>query len=356
MRLTSNKNILSLSITLVMMGVLSSFASAHHSRSNFDLDTDLEFSGTVTEYSWRNPHTFATVAVEDEMGATKELLFELNSVSVLTRSGWTRDTIQVGDRVTVVASPDFDANKNLFYSKTWMLSDGSSLATSGGGGPRGAPAQADNSGFSEDFTGIWEVSINRLRNASSAQMSLGGQGAAFGLPFTELAEAEIAAFDVTENPWFSCVSRTPPWITSTLGGHKFTRDGDTINIRYEINDVDRTIHLGMTEHPSDTQPSHLGHSIGWFEGETLVVDTAYFAPAKWGNGGGLSSSDQKHLVERFNLADGGRALEYEYDLTDPVYLTETLTMSSVPLSYNPNYAFQDEYGCDPEASRRHLTD
>ena len=88
-------------------------------------------------------------------------------------------------------------------------------------------------------------------------------------------------------------------------------DGDILRIRHEINDVDRTIYVGMTEHPADTEPSHLGHSIGWYEGETLVVDTAYFAPAKWGNGAAVSSSDRKHLVERFTLTDGGRGIDYE---------------------------------------------
>ena len=88
-------------VTCAFTAGLSASAAAHHSRNNFDLETVLEFQGVITEYSWRNPHTFATVAVETETGESRELLFELNSVSVMSREGWTRDTMNVGDAVTV---------------------------------------------------------------------------------------------------------------------------------------------------------------------------------------------------------------------------------------------------------------
>ncbi len=102
-------------------------------------------------------------------------------------------------------------------------------------------------------------------------------------------------------------------------------------------------------------PSHLGHSIGWFDGETLVVDTAYFAPAQWGVGSGVSSSEQKHLTERFTLTDEGRRMQFEYTIEDPVYLTEPVTLSTT-LALDSGYPFQDEYGCDPEAASRHLVE
>jgi hypothetical protein len=362
------KKLLPIFIAILLSGGLTSIASAHHSRSNFDMDTKLEFSGTITEYSWRNPHTFATVAVEDESGGTKELLFELNSVSVMSRAGWTRDTIQVGDRVTVVANPDLNANKNLYYSNYWVLPDGNIMVSGGGGTapagtPRQAPRQLDAEAVSEDFSGIWRAASGRFGvgggNAGPEQgasrISLGGQGAAVGLPLTAIGQTEHTDFDVEDNPWFSCVSKTPPWLFSGVGAHKITRENNSLTIRHEINDVDRTIHLGMTEHPVDTESSHLGHSIGWFEGETLVVDTAHFSPAQWGIGGGVSSSEQKHLVESFTLTDGGRRIDYGYTMTDPVYLTQPITIST-QLGLDVGYPFQDEYGCDPEASSRHIVD
>jgi hypothetical protein len=366
MHLFTIKNLLLLFTTFVLSIGFSNITFAHHSRSNFDTNTRLEFSGVISEYSWRNPHTFATVAVEDENGDRQEHLFELNSVSVLTRQGWTRDTMKVGDQVTVFANPDNNSNKNLYYSNYWVLPDGSTMVSSGGtfqDAPRQARRQVDTSATTEDFTGIWRIVGGRFgieeRNDPSTpvgqQISLGGfDGAAAGLPLTELGQAEIDAFQIEDNPWYRCISKTPPWLFAfEVGAHRIKLDGDTLSIRHEINDVDRVIHIGMTNHPTDTQPSHLGHSIGWFEGETLVVDTAYFTPTQWGTGGGVSSSAQKHLIEWLTLTEGGTRIDYKYTLEDPVYLTEPVTVS-FRLGLDAGYPFQDQYGCDPKAASRHL--
>jgi len=332
----------------------------------------LEFQGVITEYSWRNPHTFATVAVGTESGETRELLMELNSVSVMSREGWTRDTLEVGDEVTVFANPDNNPEKNLYYSNYWILPDGSTMASSPGSAPSSAPRrqqrQVDATATSDDFSGIWRAAGGRFgvggmgmgmgmggANPAPSGPSLGGQGPATGLPLTTLGQVELDAWKVADNPWFRCISKTPPWLYSGVGAHRFTRTDDTLVIRHEINDVERVVHLGQTEHPADTESSHLGHSIGWFEGETLVVDTAYFAPAQWGIGSGVSSSTQKHLLERMTLMDEGSRMEIQYTIEDPMYLAEPVSLSTT-LALDVGYPFQNSYGCDPEAANRHIGD
>ena len=126
------RNPRTLSVACALAAGLSVTVSAHHSRTNFDQETLLEFEGVLTEYSWRNPHSFATVVVETETGETRELLMEMNSISVLSRGGWTRDTMKAGDRVTVFANPDNNPNNNIYYSNYWVLSDGSILASAPG--------------------------------------------------------------------------------------------------------------------------------------------------------------------------------------------------------------------------------
>jgi hypothetical protein len=347
-----------------------SSAWAHHSRANFDLDTQIEFQGVITEFSWRNPHAFATLEVATESGGTEELLMELNSISLLTRQGWTRETLSVGDEVTVFANPDRDSSKNLYYSNYFVLPDGSLIASSPGSAPDSAPRlqrqAADQTAISEDFGGIWRAEGGRFgsrggrgggegaANPSRSRVSLGGQTQAVGLPVTPLGQAELDAWDVEDRPSFRCVSHTPPWIYYGVGAHEIIRHSDDeIIFRHEIMDVERTIHLGMTEHAAGIEPSHFGHSIAWFEDETLVVDTALFAPTKWGIGSGVSSSEKKHLVERFTLIDDGHRLRLDYVIEDPVYLTEPVSMS-VTFSLNPDYPWPEEYGCDAEASSRHL--
>ena len=361
-----------LSVAVAFAAGLSASAWAHHSRGNFNLEEVLEFHGVITEYNWRNPHTFATLAIETESGETEELLLELNSVAVMTREGWNRDTLNVGDEVTVFANPDFNPNKNLYYSNYFVLPDGSLMASAPGSAPDVLPRppqrEVDQAARSTDLTGIWR-SQGRFGpggmgtgmgggmgggNTNPPSVSLGGQGPAVGLPLTVLGQAEMDAYHVAENPGFRCESKTPPWLFSGVGAHQLVLDSDSeVIIRHEIMDVERTVHLNMTDHPAGTEPTHLGHSIGWFEGKTLVVDTAYFAPAQWGIGNGVSSSEQKHLTERFTLLDDGRRLQYEYTLEDPVYLTEPVSLSPT-FSLDPGYPWQNEYGCDPEASSRHL--
>jgi len=359
-----------LSVAVVLGTGLSATTWAHHSRSNFDLETVLEFHGVITEYSWRNPHTFARVAVQTESGEKQEFLMELNSISVLTRQGWTRDTLKVGDEVTVFANPDNNAGRNLYYSNYWVLPDDNIMVSAPGSGPadtgRQPRRQVDATATSDDMSGVWRAAGGRFgvggrrgrpgaAEPTPSGPSLGGQGPASGLPLTALGQAELDVWKVEDNPWFRCVSKTPPWLYSGVGAHRFTRNENTLIIRHEIIDTERTIHLNQTEHPADTAPSHLGHSIGWFEGETLVVDTAYFAPAQWGIGSGVSSSEQKHLVERLTLKEEGRRLEIQYTIEDPVYLAEPVSISTT-LALDIDYPFQDNYGCDPEASSKHITD
>jgi len=350
------------------VGMCSS-AWAHHSRANFNQDEVIELQGTITEYSWRNPHTFATLAVPSDSGDTREYLLELNSISVLTRAGWTRETLKVGDEVTVFVNPDRNSDKNLYYSNYFVLPDGSMIASSGSvpDVPRTPREPVDPTARSEDFSGIWRAAGGRggrggngggagNRNANAPRMSLGGQTQAVGLPVTALGQAELDAWDVKNRISFRCISKTPPWLYYGAGAHKIIRESDElILIRHEVMDVERVIHLGTKEHAPGIEPSHLGHSIGWFEGETLVVDTAMFAPAEWGIGSGVSSSENKHLTERFTLDDDGRRLRLDYTITDLVYLTEPVSMSAT-FSLDSNYPWQDEYGCDPEASSRHLVD
>ena len=71
------------------------------------------------------------------------------------------------------------------------------------------------------------------------------------------------------------------------------------------------------EHPANLAPSNQGHSIGWWEGDTLVVDTIGLEEHPWGNGRGIPSSTQRHSVERLTLSEDGRNVQVEYIVDDP---------------------------------------
>jgi hypothetical protein len=79
---------------------------AHHSFSaEFDSTKPFKMTGTVTKVEWMNPHTFFYIDVTDEK--TKKVTnwaMEMGSPNGLMRQGWTRNTMKIGDKVTVEGS------------------------------------------------------------------------------------------------------------------------------------------------------------------------------------------------------------------------------------------------------------
>lgn len=80
-------------------------AFAHHSfAAEFDANSPLDVTGTVTKIEWANPHTFFYVDVQNEKGEYENWAMEMGSPNGLMRRGWTRDTLKIGDVVTVTGS------------------------------------------------------------------------------------------------------------------------------------------------------------------------------------------------------------------------------------------------------------
>lgn len=94
--------VLGSSLALSLMVLTVTPAKAHHS---FDAEYDsrriANFTGVVTKIDWQNPHAYIFVNVKDETGAIKPLRFELGPPYALIRGGWTKDTVKIGDTVTV---------------------------------------------------------------------------------------------------------------------------------------------------------------------------------------------------------------------------------------------------------------
>ncbi len=78
----------------------------------------------------------------------------------------------------------------------------------------------------------------------------------------------------------------------------------------------RIIYMDGREHPKDLTPSYFGHSVGHWEGDTLVVDSVGYNDTSWQNRDGLPTTDKLHLIERFTRTDMN-TLEYKVVIDDP---------------------------------------
>ena len=80
--------------------------AAHHASGPFYDDTkSVEVEGVVTEFLFRNPHSFLHVDTEGESGDTISWEIEMGTAVSMTRRGWSPDTITVGDRIKAVGRP-----------------------------------------------------------------------------------------------------------------------------------------------------------------------------------------------------------------------------------------------------------
>ena len=79
-------------------------AAAHHSFAMFDQKKVTTLEGTVRQFQWANPHAFIELDVANR-GGTQRWSIELNSPNNLTRQGWRRSSLKVGERITVRIAP-----------------------------------------------------------------------------------------------------------------------------------------------------------------------------------------------------------------------------------------------------------
>ena len=112
-------------IVYVSLMCLAGMAEAHHSfAAQYDADRPATLKGVVTKVEWMNPHTRFYIDVEDDQGKVVNWNLELASPNILTRRGWSRNSLQVGDVVTVDASLAKDGSK-MANAMSVILADGS---------------------------------------------------------------------------------------------------------------------------------------------------------------------------------------------------------------------------------------
>jgi hypothetical protein len=325
-------------------------AQGHHSEAGLDIETIVKIEGTVTDFSWRNPHIYFSVATTDERGEAVEWLVQTSPIVSATRRGWTRDSLAAGDRVTVEVHPARDGRP---YALLYAIEKEGGIVLGTAARPASNQAPAPRvTASATTLEGLW------IANRDELVSYPGGFDGFFNahLILTEQGAAAQAAYDPlsSENPESQCIGRpTPAMIVSSdlfPIEIEFDEDREIILIRSGFWDEERTVYMDGRPHPSRNERSLSGHSIGHWEGATLVVDTTNFADHRSPYQVGVPSGSEKHVVEHYRLNEAGTRLAVNFVLEDPQYLAKPITHSR-ELIYSPHLQMP-RYDCDLESTRR----
>lgn len=169
-----------------------------------------------------------------------------------------------------------------------------------------------------DLSGLWEGGARDIHAALEQE----GRR----IPFTPAGAERYDSIDLSTNPNGYCLPPGPSRAITGPSPFLIVQSDDVVALLHENHGVYRPIYIGG-EHPPDIleYPQFMGHSIGYWEGDTLVVDTIGIHERTWLDSYGLEHSIQLRLTERFRRT-GPDTLEYAVTYEDAVFYTEPWTL------------------------------
>jgi hypothetical protein len=324
-------------------------ASSHHSFApHFDASKPVVITGLVTEYEQRNPHAYLHVTAVDENGRSREYVCESHGVTQLARNGITPDMLTPGTSVTLRGSQARRDPYMCFFDSV-EFADGRLLSVNGQ--RRAAPRVAREQQYApqqrSDIYGTWLL-VPANRSTSGPQPMIGF--------LTEAGRAAVEQYDpFVDDPTFRCdpVAIRRVWFAPGTP-LAISREDDRIIFRYEWMDAERIVYLDRDSHPDDAPRRSLGHSIGHFEGDTLVVETAGYSegvlrqyvempgqPTR-----GLLHSDELTTTERLRYDAATNRLQLTIEQQDPKFFTRGF--DPVSAEYAPSDLAIQPFNCRPE--------
>jgi hypothetical protein len=200
------------------------------------------------------------------------------------------------------------------------LTFSAALLSQSNGQPPAQPAaqKAQTSVANTDISGVW----NAMRgNYDTASFSKGDP------PMTPWGQAQFNAAKPSQGPRgvklpettdrvYKCFPPGMPYIYLQLFPMQIVQTPKEVIELFEYDHMVRHIFIDGRKHPDDLTPSYNGHSIGHWEGDTLVVDTIGLNGKMWLDRVGHPDSEQMHIIERIHRVDD-KTLQVDFTFDDP---------------------------------------
>lgn len=363
------------------LGLWSCLAWSHHSSTVFDNDASIERTGIVKEFIYRNPHLILNLDVTGEDGRSTLWKIEGQSISALRAMGFNRDSIAVGDRITVrmrplrtgapggllqglrgadgkaysmdsgSASPAYaeparrqEAPALMAWvpppaGETWqdrerktrppqlpIVSEG--LAPGDDSSTGGAPGALDPANLAAerppapfDLTGVWQFRAEDEYRANYGSYEF--------KPMPQLTPKAQAFYDehiaATKqglrhgDPATQCYPTGMPRFLTRYGSMMMLQYPTAIFMVSRLNNEYRVIFLDGRERvpEADLDRNWNGESLGHWDGDTLVIETTGFTDENHLIQAGVIAGTQLRIVERYRMLNDGNTLAMEFTMTDP---------------------------------------
>lgn len=181
-----------------------------------------------------------------------------------------------------------------------------------------APAWAQAATPRPDLNGFW---INQY--TPDLSVALGRQP-----PFTALGAERWRTVDTSKDPTGICLPAGPSRSFTAPFPFLLVQSADIVSILFEYQALWRAIHLDGRPHPEDIDdyPFFMGHSVGRWDGDTLVVDTTGIDERSWLDTAGHEHSAKLRLTERFKKT-GADTMEWVVTYDDPVFFTRPWSLT-----------------------------
>ena len=134
-----------------------------------------------------------------------------------------------------------------------------------------------------------------------------------------------------EEPYIYCLPMSVPRVNPYPWKFAMTYTSQGLEYIYLLHEAGdagahRVVYMDGREHPEDPFPTWWGHSIGWWEGDTLVIDTVGYNDKFWFDARGTPHTEQLHTTERWTRINYG-TLVNEFTLDDPGALSEPVQLT-----------------------------